>query len=65
MGFTGERLVAGIDTRKKKTEATSWEALEEYMHVIGQLLRCRLDNARRPSEQWENCVEKMSQLNEG
>lgn len=60
---TGERLVAGIDTRKKKVEATSWEAIEEYMHVTGKLLRCRLDNARRPSEQWENCVEKMDELN--
>jgi len=55
--------VAGIDTRKKKLEATSWEALEEYMHVVGQILRCRLDNARRPHQEWENCVEKMEALN--
>ena len=60
---TGERLVAGIDTRKKGTEPTSWEALEEYMHVTGRILRCRLDNARRPREQWEDCVEKMTDLN--
>ena len=59
--MSGQRLVAGIDTRSKKADATSWSAMEDYMHVSGKVLLCRLDNARRPQEQWENCVVKYSQ----
>ncbi len=57
---TGERLVAGIEKRKKKTDATDWDQLEQFMRGTGQLFRCRLDNARVLREQWENCVEKVT-----
>ena len=44
---TGERLVAVIDHRGEGKESpTSWEELEAAALAYGELVRCRLNNAR-------------------
>jgi Protein of unknown function (DUF3313) len=53
---TSERLVAAVESRRKEDEPTSWPELEALMHTFGQRLKCRLDNARVPREQWIDCA---------
>ncbi len=59
---TGEILAAGVDSsghRKTKTEEqdlVTWEELDAQMSTIGERVRCRMDNARRPAADRENCV---------
>lgn len=54
---TGERLAAAGESRHRQDEPTSWPELEELLRTYGRLLKCRLDNARVPPEQWIDCVE--------
>jgi hypothetical protein len=56
---TGERLAAAVASRHRQDEPTSWPGLEELMRTYGRLLKCRLDNARVPLEQWIDCVETL------
>lgn len=56
---TGERLAAGVESRHRHNEPTSWPELEGLMRTYGRLLKCRLDNARVPPEQWIDCVETL------
>ncbi len=59
---TGEILAAGVDSsghRKTKTEEqdlVTWEELDAQMQTIGARVRCRMDNARRPAADREDCV---------
>ena len=53
---TGERLAAAVESRRKEDEPTTWPELEALMRTYGRLLKCRLDNARMPREQWTDCV---------
>ncbi len=59
---TGEILAAGVDSsghRKTKTQEqdlVTWEELEAQLKTIGERVRCRMDNARRPAADREDCV---------
>lgn len=59
---TGEILAAGVDSsghRKTKTEEqdlVTWEELDAQMVTIGERMRCRMDNARRPAGDREDCT---------
>ena len=53
---SGERLVAIIDSRGGQENPASWEELEQIMALYGTRLQCRLDNAKRPSEQRADCL---------
>ncbi len=59
---TGEILAAGVDSsghRKTKTEEqdlVTWEELDAQMTTIGERMRCRMDNARRPAADREDCT---------
>lgn len=37
------------------TEPVSWDELDNLFTIVGKRLRCRLDNARLPEEQWAKC----------
>ena len=62
--MTGERLAAAVESlgvRKdkeagQKKDPTSWSQLEWAMRECGRRMRCRLDNARRPLEEWVDCL---------
>lgn len=58
---TGERLSAAVESRHRKDEPTSWQELEDLVRTYGRLLKCRLDNARVPREQWIDCVETLAE----
>ncbi len=58
-GQTGERLAAIVESRHRRYEPTSWTELEEMMRIFGKRLKCRLDNARLPREQWIDCMETL------
>jgi hypothetical protein len=57
---TGKRLAAAVESRHRRDEPTSWPELEKMMRAFGKLLKCRLDNARVPREQWIDCVETLA-----
>jgi len=56
---SGERLAAAVESRHRHAEPTSWPVLEQLMRTYGRLLKCRLDNAQVPPEQWIDCVETL------
>ena len=55
--YTGERLGAFAEGKKKGEEATSWEELDALMHSYGKLLVCRMDNARKLPAEQVDCLE--------
>ncbi len=46
-------LSAGSDS----TKPVSWKELNSLFTLVGKRLRCRLDNARLPQDQWSKCGE--------
>lgn len=60
---TGEVLAAGTSTqgvRKAKgqeQDVVTWEELDAMFNTLGERVRCHLDNARLPEDQWEVCTD--------
>ena len=58
-----DRLVAVVEQRGarkdkesgQKKDPASWEELDAIFHEFGKRLRCRLNNARLPEDQWTDC----------
>ena len=60
---TGDRLVAIIDHRGEGKESpTNWEELEKAAMAYGQLVRCRLNNARIAEESRVDCFAEQEEL---
>lgn len=64
-GETGAVLAAATSrrgTRKDETsgakaDPTSWEEIDAIFASFGKRVACRLDNARKPPEQWARCAQ--------
>jgi hypothetical protein len=63
-GGTGEVLAAGTERHQgsavlpagQEGEKTSWQEVENSMHITAQRLACRIDNATLPEDQRKNCL---------
>jgi len=61
---TGEIIAAGIThsqgmhkEKGQKPEIVSWQQLDAFFTTVGERLRCNMQNAGRPEEEWEDCYE--------
>ena len=58
--MTGEVLLAGLiskgrEEEDEKSEIVQWEVFEAFLQNLGRRIECRLNNAKLPETDWEDC----------
>jgi hypothetical protein len=53
--MTASRGALSTASAGKAAEPVSWTALNDLFGLVGQRLRCRLDNAKLPESDWNKC----------